>query len=184
MFEFQGVTDPIQQQEFTLAGLTGMPQAPGSNKYLVDGASYTSSTCLPVNTFSATILDGSSLHGTASNLYLSLPEGWVSNMPALVLHLTQVTVTGSNVGGAGQITGGVLTGAWSKADFDAQFQGWKATCAAGGANRPAWCSYLSVAASSTGMLFNLDLDHDGLKDSAAVCLSFATTPALIVGIKP
>ena len=181
LFEFKGVTDFYNSGPFTLNGLTGVPQAAGSIAYLVDPVSY-DGTCAAVDHFAAVISSGK-LTGTATAMTVGAAANVSSSAPfMLVMHMTNVMLRAQVVDSKGTMTNGFVSGVWSKVEMDAMVASSEAQCQAD--PTASVCNYIGTMKSFLPMLLDLDLDKDGVKDAASICMQFTTVPASIAGMKP
>lgn len=179
IFEYKGVSNFTNTPAFTLGGMTGQTYTTGGSSYLIDPVSYDQS-CQNVDRFSASIVQGK-LTGSTGALMVQLFSflGGGGTGIDFPMNLENVLLTADVTGSEGSMTNGVLAGVWQKAEADAQMAHLDAECQK--SNPPSICSYVSVMKSFLPMLFDLDLDKDGVKDAATVCMMFTTGPATISG---
>jgi len=180
LFEFLGVATP---DDFTLVGQVGAPESDGATAFLIEAAGY-DPLCEPLITFPNSSITDGELAAGPSVFTLDLAALGVDEVP-LVLSIgdTQITGTVTESGADGVVvTGGVLAGVLTKELVDEALATAEEAC-----NVPepeSFCSYLSVAKQFLPMLFDLDLDEDGIEDAASVCFVYTLDKATISGFVP
>jgi len=78
-----------------------------------------------------------------------------------------------------EVANGIITGIVTKQDADYAINIMEESCQV---PEPAQdCSYIGLVKSFLPMLFDLDLDKDGEKDAASICLFFTGKKGIITG---
>ncbi|MBM4387264.1 MAG: hypothetical protein FJ088_05960 [Deltaproteobacteria bacterium] len=178
-FEFMDVTDYGNQSNFTLNGLFGEP-GQNAGEFLVDASSYDVPKCKPLIAFDDAKITASKLDSGSSIFLLSIPL----MDPPLAFELKDAVVKGTIVAGGAdgvQVSDGVLSGVVTKEAIDQALVLAEQACQV--PEPPQECSYLGLVKSFLPMLFDLDLDKDGKKDAASVCIFWTGEKGTITGYK-
>lgn len=191
LMEFQKVTDFANTAEFTLAGLVGEPvdekkcEESGNGpmgEFLLEPKSY-GPNCKPLIAFEKASIKDGALAAGPSTFVLSIP---IQGAP-LEFKLINATIKAKiEKGGADGVVAkdGVLAGVLTKQQIDEALSIAQAECDKYPPDKkPDWCSYLKMAGPLLPTLFDLDMDNDGKKDAASVCMQFTLKEATIKGYK-
>jgi hypothetical protein len=182
VLEFQDVTDFNDTESFELAGLYGKPETPGGGTYLIDPLSYTatapSSAYEPRFAFTGARISGGVLSAGPATVTVTIAAAPLG-VGSMVFE--QVLVTASITDDGVTATDGVISGVYTKAQYDAAMAKIYEHCAAHPDEGA--CSYLHIATEGPGFPFDLDLDKNGKKDASSLCFRFTLKAGTIVGLK-
>ena len=177
--EFVGVTDFLGAPPFPLNVLAAGTDVYAGTDRWVRPASYDPATCAPRIRFDgATLAAGvlaagpASFQGTVAFPGLAVPAAVQD-----VVVSGRVTVVPAGLA----VTDGVLAGVVTRASILAMVPALQAAC--GVLPAPAWCPQLA-ALTLVPAAFDLDLDGDGIKDAASLCVQFTMAPVAILGLSP
>lgn len=184
IMEFQGVTDFQNTASFKLVGLIGEPDPTDTTvppeKWLVMPESYNPETCDPYIAFEGAKIEAGKMKAGPTTFSLTLSIAELGGSLTFTLEQGQVAmdikddkVTAEN---------GVLAGVLTKQQIDATLDRAKQQCDV--PEPPDFCSYLPMADSFLPMLFDLDLDKDGVEDAASLCLVFGLRGVTVTGFVP
>jgi len=174
--EFVGVTDWASASGFTFNAMAAGTETTGSTQLYVNPKFYNPANCQPyIQATDAQIAAGKLTVGPKD---LSMSYTFQGMDLAVTLKSAMVKGTITHSADGVTLTDGVATGYVTKDVTDALVTKLKARCAA--ANPPGWCSNAGLF-DLIPAAFDLDLNNDGTKDAASLCVQFTLKPAKILG---
>jgi hypothetical protein len=178
ILEFAGVTDFVNTPKFTLNGLFGTPKVALGTEMYIDKSAYNPLTCKPLISFDNGAIAAKALTAGPSLFTLTIPlQGTM-----LAFTLQQAQVKAAITDGGVNATAGYLAGILTKEEVDAALVVAKESCNV--PTPPDACGYISMAEKFIPFLFDLDLNADGTKDAASVCLALTLKGGTVLGFPP